>query len=54
MTRRFSPAEALRLTTLAVGAMVMITPFLYMVSTSFKAQQYVLKIPPQFIPDPAT
>ncbi|HZY69229.1 MAG TPA: carbohydrate ABC transporter permease [Devosia sp.] len=54
MTRRFSPAEALRLTTLAVGALVMITPFLYMVSTSFKAQQYVLKIPPQFIPDPAT
>ena len=54
MTRRFSPAEALRLTTLAIGALVMITPFLYMISTSFKAQQYVLKIPPQFIPDPAT
>ena len=54
MTRRFSPAEALRLTTLAVGALVMITPFLYMMSTSFKAQQYVLKVPPQFIPDPAT
>jgi ABC-type glycerol-3-phosphate transport system permease component len=54
MMRRFSPAEALRLTTLAVGALVMITPFLYMVSTSFKAQQYVLKVPPQFIPDPAT
>jgi ABC-type glycerol-3-phosphate transport system permease component len=54
MSKRFSPAEALRLTTLAVGALVMITPFLYMVSTSFKAQQYVLKIPPQFIPDPAT
>lgn len=54
MSRRFTPAEALRLTTLAVGALVMITPFLYMVSTSFKAQQYVLKIPPQFIPDPAT
>ena len=54
MSRRASPAETLRLTTLAVGALVMITPFLYMVSTSFKAQQYVLKIPPQFIPDPAT
>lgn len=54
MTRRLSPAEVLRLTTLAFGALVMITPFLYMVSTSFKAQQYVLKIPPQFIPDPAT
>lgn len=54
MSKRFSPAEALRLTALAVGALMMITPFLYMVSTSFKAQQYVLKIPPQFIPDPAT
>ena len=47
-------ASALRVATLAVGALVMITPFLYMVSTSFKAQQYVLKVPPQFIPDPAT
>lgn len=47
-------ANALRVTTLAVGALVMITPFLYMLSTSFKAQQYVLKVPPQFIPDPAT
>jgi ABC-type glycerol-3-phosphate transport system permease component len=54
MMRRFSPVQTLRLTTLAVGALVMITPFLYMVSTSFKAQQYVLKIPPEFIPDPAT
>ena len=54
MSRHPSPAEALRLTTLAVGALVMVTPFLYMVSTSFKAQQYVLKIPPQFVPDPAT
>ena len=47
-------ANALRVTTLAIGALVTITPFLYMVSTSFKAQQYVLKVPPQFIPDPAT
>jgi len=54
MTARVSPASALRYTTLSVGALVMITPFLYMVSTSFKAQQYVLKVPPQFIPDPAT
>lgn len=54
MSRRISAADTLRLTTLAFGALVMITPFLYMVSTSFKAQQYVLKIPPQFIPDPAT
>jgi ABC-type glycerol-3-phosphate transport system permease component len=49
-----SPASVFRLVALTVGAMVMITPFAYMLSTSFKAQQYVLKIPPQFIPDPAT
>jgi multiple sugar transport system permease protein len=54
MSAPVSAASSLRLVTLAVGAMVMITPFLYMVSTSFKAQQYVLKVPPQFIPDPAT
>jgi multiple sugar transport system permease protein len=52
--RALSPANTLRLVTLAFGALIMVTPFLYMVSTSFKAQQYVLKIPPQFIPDPAT
>jgi multiple sugar transport system permease protein len=47
-------ANALRVSTLTVGAAVMVTPFLYMLSTSFKAQQYVLKVPPQFIPSPAT
>lgn len=49
-----NPVQSLKLVTLAVGALVMVTPFLYMLSTSFKGQQYVLKIPPQFIPDPAT
>ncbi len=39
---------------LIVGAAIMVTPFLYMVSTSFKAQAYVLTMPPQFIPNPAT
>lgn len=51
---KVNPAQALRIATLAVGAGVMVTPFLYMISTSFKAQQYVLRFPPQFIPDPAT
>ncbi len=51
---RTTPANALRVTILAIGALVMVMPFLYMLSTSFKAQQYVLKVPPQFIPDPAT
>lgn len=32
----------------------MVTPFAYMFSTSFKAQAYVLTVPPQLIPRPAT
>jgi multiple sugar transport system permease protein len=39
---------------LTAGAAVMVLPFLYMLSTSFKSQTYVLTIPPQFIPQPAT
>jgi len=49
-----SLATTFRYTTLIVGAMVMVVPFIYMVSTSFKAQAYVLTFPPQFIPNPAT
>lgn len=47
-------AIVFRYAVLIVGACVMVTPFLYMVSTSFKTQTYVLTIPPQFIPIPAT
>lgn len=43
-----------RYTLLTAGAVVMALPFLYMVSTSFKTQTYVLTVPPQFIPHPAT
>jgi ABC-type glycerol-3-phosphate transport system permease component len=49
-----APAVVVRYALLIVGAVVMITPFLYMVSTSFKSQTYVLTTPPQFIPVPAT
>lgn len=49
-----NPLAALRLVVLVVGALIMITPFAYMVATSFKAQAYVLTYPPQFIPRPAT
>lgn len=45
---------ALRYLVLIAGAAIMVLPFLYMVSTSFKSQTYVLTIPPQFIPHPAT
>jgi ABC-type glycerol-3-phosphate transport system permease component len=43
-----------RYVVLIAGALVMVTPFVYMISTSFKAQAYVLTFPPQFIPNPAT
>lgn len=36
------------------GAVVMVTPFLYMLSISFTEQSYVLTTPPQFVPDPPT
>jgi len=39
---------------LVVGAAIMVLPFIYMLSTSFKSQTYVLTIPPQFIPHPVT
>jgi ABC-type glycerol-3-phosphate transport system permease component len=44
----------LRIVALVVGAAVMVTPFIYMLSTSFKPQAFVLQNPPQFIPDPFT
>lgn len=39
---------------LVVGALFMIVPFLWMLSTSLKADQYVLTMPPQFFPRPLT
>ena len=47
-------APSIRYLTLTVGAVIMVLPFIYMLSTSFKSQTYVLTIPPQFIPHPAT
>lgn len=54
MYRKRLAGPALRYTVLTVGAFVMVLPFLYLLSTSFKSQAYVLTIPPQFIPNPAT
>jgi len=39
---------------LILGAVVMLTPFAWMVSTSLKNSEYVLSMPPQIIPSPAT
>ncbi|HRK88940.1 MAG TPA: carbohydrate ABC transporter permease [Anaerolineales bacterium] len=39
---------------LIAGGLVMIVPFAWMISTSLKSGQYVLSMPPQLIPNPAT
>ena len=39
---------------LTAGAVVMIVPMLYMVSTAFMGQTYVLELPPTFIPKEPT
>jgi multiple sugar transport system permease protein len=39
---------------LLLGAAIMVVPFIWMVSTSLKANEFVLTMPPQFIPRPAT
>lgn len=54
LSRPSSVVVAIRYAVLIAGAAVMITPFVYMLSTSLKAQEYVLTFPPQFIPQPAT
>lgn len=51
---RFALSNTARIVVLGIGALIMVMPFLYMLSTSFKPQAYVLTVPPQFIPDPAT
>ncbi len=54
MTRRRTASSmgSLRYIALAAGALVMIAPFVYLVSTSFKGNAYVLT--PEFIPDQPT
>ena len=43
-----------RLVALTVAAAILIAPFLYMLSTSFKPNALALTWPPRFIPHPAT
>lgn len=39
---------------LSAGAVIMVVPFLYMVSTALKGSVYVFEIPPRFIPEQPT
>ena len=52
--RRAHTVMSARLALLSAGAVVMILPFAYMLSTSFKPNALVLSIPPQFLPHHAT
>ena len=45
---------ALRYVLLIAGAVLMVVPFLYLLSTSFKPHVLLFEIPPQFIPHHAT
>lgn len=53
-TTRRNVALAVRYALLIGGSLLMIVPFLYMVSTSFKPHILLFEIPPQFIPHHAT
>ena len=47
---RAGAAIASRLVLLSAGAVVMIVPFAYMLSTSLKPDRLVLEVPPRFLP----
>jgi multiple sugar transport system permease protein len=52
MTNRFG--RLLLYLLLILGGLVMIVPFAWMISTSLKSGEFVLSMPPQWIPNPAT
>ncbi len=52
--RRTWLSRMVRYALLMAGAAVMVAPFAYMLSTSFKAHAYVLEVPPRFIPKDPT
>lgn len=45
-------AQIIAYIVLTIGALAMILPFLWMVSTSFKPERGIFIMPPQWIPDP--
>ena len=47
-------AQSSRFIALLIGAVIMIMPFIYMVSTSFKKRTYLFEYPPKFIPTEPT
>ena len=53
MKQKNTPARVAIFIVLLLGALTMILPFLWMISTSLKEANLVYTIPPQWIPDPA-
>lgn len=54
LTRTSTLGNIARYALLSLGALVMLLPFLYMLSTSFKAHAFVLELPPRLIPSAPT
>lgn len=54
LTRSSLLITMLRYGLLLAGAFIMLAPFLYMLSTSFKPHAFVLELPPRFIPSEPT
>ncbi len=48
------PGQIVRLMAMGLIIGLMVLPFLWMLSTSLKAQEYILQTPPQLIPNPIT
>ena len=49
---KLTPWRLLTWVVLLIGAALMVMPFLWMISSSLKAEQAVFQYPPQLIPDP--
>ena len=52
--RRARVVLASRVAVLVAGAVVMVLPFVYMLSTSFKPDRLVLEVPPRLLPEHVT
>ncbi len=56
LARRIGPIalQAIQYTILIVLALIMLVPFLWAISTSFKQESNLMSVTPQFIPNPAS
>ncbi len=52
--KKFKLSHLVLYVLLALGAVLMIFPFLYLISTAFKGQIFILEVPPSLIPEQPT